>query len=110
MIDFLLSVASFQSEHSNNQTLEQFYPEIKESSQLYSFNKLLSESIEKLKIIKMISYEINFKSFIDYCLGYVSESDAMIRGPTGLSWDYYRKNGSHYENSQFLFGCAAQFC
>jgi hypothetical protein len=110
IIDFVLAVTSFQLKHSNNQTLDHFYPEIKESSELYSFNKLLSGSIEKLKIKKMISFEFNFKTFIDYCLNYVSESDEKIRGPSGLSWDYYRMNGGYYENSQFLFGCAAQFC
>ena len=87
-----------------------FYPDIKDSSQLYSFVQLLSESLEKLKITQMISPEVDFRSFIDYCLSYVSESDEKIRGPTGLSWDYYGKNGGYYENSQFLFGCAAQFC
>ena len=118
MIDFVLAVASYQIKHSINQTLDHFHPKIKESSHLHRFKKLLSESLEKLKISKMLSYEINFKSFIDYCLNYtstrlsnhVSESDEMIRGPTGLSCYYYRKNGGYYENSQFLFGCAAQFC
>jgi len=110
MIDFLLVVAAYQSKHSKKQTLDLVYPEIKEHSQLYSFQYLLSESLEKLKISRLISAETTLPGFIEYCLDYVFLADERIRGPTGLTWDYYLKNGSYYENSQFLFGCAAQFC
>lgn len=110
MIDFVLAVSSYQIKHSNKQTLDFVYPHIKEQSQLYSFKELISESLEKLKISRGISFETTLTGFIEYCLGYVSQSDEKIRGPTGLAWDYYLKNGSYYENSQFLFGCAAQFC
>jgi len=106
----MLAVAGYSTRHSTKQTLDNFYPEITTAEQLVDISDLVVNSIEKLKIRQMISYQTSYLEFISYCQEYVSESAEKLRGPTALSWDYYNKNGGYYENSQFLFGCAAQFC
>lgn len=108
VITFLLSVADYQSVHSKKETIDNFYPLITTPGQLSDIQDLLETSHEKLKFFRMINPDSNFFEFISYTKSYVSEE--QIRGPTVLSWDYYIKNGNYYENSQFLFGCASQFC
>lgn len=106
---FLLAVAEFRSGHSISKSLEQFYPILTTAEQLADIGEIVQTAIEKLKISLLLSFETSLSEFITYCQGYVSETDENIRGPTGLSRDYYIRNGGYYRNSQFLYGRASQF-
>jgi hypothetical protein len=47
--------------------------------------------------------------FLKMMLGYQSQrSDAPIRGPDGLAWDFYKLNGGGNKLASFLFGTASQ--
>jgi hypothetical protein len=47
--------------------------------------------------------------FLKMMFGYQSQrSDAPIRGPDGLAWDFYKLNGGGNKLASFLFGTASQ--
>lgn len=37
------------------------------------------------------------------------KTDSQIRGPCGLSYDFYLQGGGYYANARFLFGTPSQF-
>ena len=108
-ITFLLAVAEFQTGHSIKERLDTFYPVITIPSQLEDLDEIVHTALEKLKISGLINPDTSLKYFTSFSFDYVSETDENIRGPTGLSWDYYNKHGGYYRNSQFLYGRASQF-
>jgi len=124
-IELMFSIAAYHSEHSIKETLDKFEIEttptylsssikkviLSSADQLSDIQEIILSGLDKLKICRMISFDTSYREFIIYCQSYVSASEQRrIRGPTALSWDYYKKNSEYYENSHFLFGCAAQFC
>ena len=123
-IELMFSIASYRSEHSIKESLDKFEIEttaadlvtgikkviLSNAGQFTDIEEIILSGLEKVKISRMISFDTSYSDFITYCRNYVSESAEKIRGPTILAWDYYIKQGGYYENSQFLFGCAAQFC
>lgn len=123
-IELMFSIASYRSEHSIKESLDKFEIEttaadlatdikkvmLSSAGQFTDIEEIILSGLEKVKISRMISFDTSYSDFISYCRNYVAESDEKIRGPTILAWYYYIKQGGYYENSQFLFGCAAQFC
>jgi hypothetical protein len=63
---------------------------------------------EQFSIMKKAS-EKGLFLFLKMALGYQSQrSDAPIRGPDGLAWDFYHSNGGAGKLAPFLFGTASQ--
>lgn len=120
-IELMFSIASYRSGHSIKESLDKFEVEtipadselrktmLNSAAQLSDITAIIENGLQKLKIFLMIGFDTSLSDVISYSLDYAFEVDNRIRGPTALSWDYYIKNGGYYENSQFLFGCAAQF-
>ncbi|MBN2029609.1 hypothetical protein JW824_05135 [bacterium] len=46
--------------------------------------------------------------FLEYCESYCSVRNKSIRGPPGLSWDYYILNKAHGRFGSSLFGAPSQ--
>lgn len=115
----MFSIAAYRSKHSIKESLDRFEIEtipvdselkktiISSATQFIDIKAIIEIALQKLKISLMLGFDTSLPEFIGYCLNYSFEE--RIRGPTALTWEYYRKNGGYYENSQFLFGCAAQF-
>lgn len=50
------------------------------------------------------------KAFVGYAKGFCCyKSNRAIRGPCGLSYDFYLQGGGYFRNAQLLFGIASQF-
>ncbi len=92
------------------------------SSRIFGFKGLIGEVIAKL-LISGYYPELTFrlqpsrdagdgsvKFFLDYCREFeCCQVTPPIRGPCGLSVDFYLRGGSYRRNSYFLFGTPSQF-
>jgi len=78
------------------------------------------EAIERIQVsgyYKDIHDEFNVPSirqrlrvFMEFAKGFCCQkTDSPIRGPCGLSYDFYLQGGSYYNNALFLFGTPSQF-
>lgn len=91
-------------------------------NRLYSFRDLLDKAIQKLLMARNYreflcrSQKCNeweresIKIFLEYSEAFeCCKISPCIRGPCGLSYDFYLDGGSFRRNSYFLFGTASQF-
>lgn len=87
---------------------------------LESFNKIIKNSINKILIIgcypeiekklKINRSKEAIKIFIEFAeLFYSYKTSPPIRGPCGLSYDYYISGNGYYTNHYFLYGTPSQF-
>lgn len=87
---------------------------------IISLIKLIQETIEKLlisnhykelsKSLQTAPVKAHLQIFIEYAASFeTNKTDPVIRGPCGLSYDYYCENGGYYMNSPFLIGTPYQF-
>lgn len=78
------------------------------------------ETIERIQVsgyYKDVLDELNtpcirqrLRAFTEFAKGFCCyKTDSPIRGPCGLSYDFYLQGGSYYNNALFLFGTPSQF-
>ena len=84
------------------------------------FKKTGLEAIERVQAsgyYKDITDTVNdpsikqrLKAFVGYAKEFCChKTNTPIRGPCGLSYDFYLQGGGYYRNAQFLFGIPSQF-
>lgn len=91
------------------------------SMKVVIFKGLGLEAIEKILVSGYYNDDISgrfnnqdIKQRLRAFIGYAGEfcchkTDSPIRGPCGLSYDFYLQSGSYYNNAHFLFGTPSQF-
>jgi hypothetical protein len=92
------------------------------NSRIFEFKGLIGEVIAKLLISDYYpeltsrlqpsrdAGDGSVKIFLDYCREFeCCKVTPPIRGPCGLSVDFYLRGGSYRRNSYFLFGTPSQF-
>jgi hypothetical protein len=120
--------------HCNDRTLKQLqdyvadfsdtganYIEL-ETSRIYSFRELIGEAMIKLLISRYYGeFAVRLQTcgdkvrervpvFFEFCKEFECRKLWVpIRGPSGLSCDFYLTGGSYRGNSPFLFGTPSQF-
>jgi hypothetical protein len=100
---------------------DQYYVELS-LSRFFSFQHLIEEAIAKIMANgyyqdKDINPQLQspyrnqqIKAFLKFALEFTCyKLYYPIRGPCGLSVDFYLKGGSYFLNSYFLFGTPSQF-
>ncbi len=91
-----------------------------ERARVHGFKRLIKETINKIltsgyyeeaqRRIQGSSEKQRIKGFIEYSEEFCCyKVEPCIRGPCGLSYDYYKNGGSYISNSYFLFGTPSQF-
>lgn len=81
---------------------------------------MILESIEKILVsgnYSEIEKEFSQPCFLERLkkfIGFVQDFECFatkpsIRGPCGLSYDFYLRGGGYFRNSHFLFGRPSQF-
>lgn len=88
------------------------------ANQVFVFQALMMEAVEKIKAsgyYKEFDADKNtHKEFLMSLLVFAEgfecvKSTPPIRGPCGLSYDFYLSGGSYFRNAPFLFGTPSQF-
>ncbi len=91
-------------------------------NRIYSFRVLLDKAIQKLLLARNYREFLfrvqgckewesdSLKVFLEFCEEFeCCKVFPSIRGPCGLSYDFYLDGGSFRRNSFFLFGTPSQF-
>lgn len=113
------SIYQLQDYLSSFETEEEPYRQL-EAGYLYYFKEMVLESINKMlasgyypemeRELSMPSSQERIGRFIKMAEDFECfKAKTSIRGPCGLSYDYYLAGGGCFSNSYFLFGTPSQF-